>query len=115
MSGPAASPPLLRRVAARTGRRVALTFDGAAVEAHEGESVMTALLCAGAKVRRFEFAPADRAGFCLMGACQDCWLWREDGARVRACGETVREGMRLFSAPPDAPFSGDAPSSEDPA
>ena len=28
-------------------------------------------------LRAAEFGPEARAGFCLMGACQDCWVWQE--------------------------------------
>lgn len=102
--------PLLRRVAPRSGRRVAMRFDGAEIAAYEGESLLAALLAHGARLRRFEFAETDRAGFCLMGACQDCWVWREDGVRLRACSAPVEDGLRLFGEPPpyDAP-SYDAP------
>lgn len=100
MTDGTASLPLLRRVAPRKGARVAISFDGAPVEAYEGESVLAALLAHGAMLRRFEFADAARAGFCLMGACQDCWVWREDASKLRACGTDVVAGMRLFSEPP---------------
>ena len=99
---PRDAAPLLRRVAPRSGDRVDVSFDGVLIEAYEGESLLAALLSHGAKLRRFEFAPADRAGFCLMGACQDCWVWREDGGRLRACGVTVTRGLRLFSEWPGA-------------
>ena len=45
-----------------------------------------------------------RAGFCLMGACQDCWVWLADGPRVRACTTPVAEGMHVLThAPPEFP------------
>ena len=97
-----AGPPLLRRVAARKGRALTIHFDGAPVGAFEGESVLAALLAHGARLRRFEFGPGDRAGFCLMGACQDCLVWLDDGSSLRACGVVAREGMRLSSRPPGA-------------
>lgn len=96
------SPPLLRRVGARKGRALTIRFDGAPVEAFEGESLLAALLAHGTRLRRFEFAPADRAGFCLMGACQDCLVWLDDGSSLRACGALVREGMSLSSRPSGA-------------
>jgi len=45
-----------------------------------------------------------RAGFCLMGACQDCWVWLADHSRVRACTTVVADGMHVLStAPPGFP------------
>ena len=43
-------------------------------------------------LRRHEFSDEARAGFCLMGACQDCWVWLADGRRVRACTTRGRRG-----------------------
>lgn len=84
----------------RPARRFFL--DGAEIAALEGDSLLTAILSARGSLRRAEFGPEPRAGFCLMGACQDCWLWREDGARLRACSTPVAEGMRLLSAAPQS-------------
>ena len=100
MSG-AGPTALMRRVAPRVGARFVVIFDGERIEAYEGESVLTALLAHGAKLRRFEFAEQDRAGFCLMSACQDCWVWRADGGKLRACSTTGSKGLPLFSGPPD--------------
>lgn len=66
-----------------------------------GDTVLTAVLHGRKALREGEFDGSARAGFCLMGACQDCWLWQEDGARLRACSTMLREGMRLRSAAPD--------------
>jgi len=52
------------------------------------------MLTNGDVLRRLEFGGAPRAGFCLMGACQDCWVWMDDGGRVRAC-------TREFDRAPD--------------
>jgi aerobic-type carbon monoxide dehydrogenase small subunit (CoxS/CutS family) len=48
-------------------------------------------------VRAAEFEDGARAGFCLMGACQDCWVSLEDGTRLRACTSFVAEGMRIVT------------------
>ena len=37
-----------------------------------------------------------RAGFCLMAACQDCWVRLADGRRVRACSTVVEPGMAVM-------------------
>ena len=80
---------------------VHLFVDGAEVSAYTGESVLVAVLTARNALRRHEFSDEMRAGFCLMGACQDCWVWLADHSRVRACTTPVVNGMHvLTSAPP---------------
>lgn len=77
--------------------RVAVGFvvDGEAVSALQGDTLLTAMLQHGGHVRQSEFGGEKRAGFCLMGACQDCWVWTADGARLRACSTEVAEGMAV--------------------
>jgi len=94
-----ASRGQFRRVAARQGERVTLSFDGAPVEAVAGDSILAALLQSGTLLRRLEFGGEPRAGFCLMGACQDCWVWSAEGGRLRACTTAVAPGMQLFAQP----------------
>lgn len=88
-----------RRVAVRTGQPATLSFDGAPIRATAGDSVLAALLENGALLRRLEFGGEPRAGFCLMGACQDCWVWSAEGGRIRACTTPVADGMALFTEP----------------
>lgn len=76
---------------------VTICVDGVAVRALSGDTVLTALLLAGIRLRDFEFGPGWRAGFCLMGACQDCWVLQENGGTIRACTSYVAEGMRLLT------------------
>jgi predicted molibdopterin-dependent oxidoreductase YjgC len=98
--GDDAAAPLLVRATVRDGAQVRFTFDGRALTAHAGETILVAILTQGPHLRAFEFAPAHRAGFCLMGACQDCWVWFEDGGRARACTTPITEGLRIVSRPP---------------
>ncbi|MDG4896885.1 (2Fe-2S)-binding protein [Mesorhizobium sp. WSM4976] len=94
-----------------TGRIVRLTefdraevqffLDGEKCSALAGDTVLTAILASGHALRNSEFGPEPRAGFCLMGACQDCWLWQERGPRLRACSTPVTEGMRLRTTTPE--------------
>jgi predicted molibdopterin-dependent oxidoreductase YjgC len=87
---------------AETGRApVVFHFDGRAVSGLQGDTVLTAVLSHNKVLRDAEFGPEARAGFCLMGACQDCWVWDEDGNRLRACSTEVRDGMRLRSSAPE--------------
>ncbi|REG51948.1 2Fe-2S iron-sulfur cluster protein [Paraburkholderia sp. BL6669N2] len=80
-------------------RRATLHFylDGEQVAALQGDTLLTAVLMQQRHVRESEFSGAPRAGFCLIGACQDCWMRTEDGKRVRACSTLVSEGMRVLT------------------
>jgi len=83
-----------------TGRsRVEIRVDGHSVSALEGDSLLTAVLSAGRVLRLSEFGDGARAGFCLMGACQDCWMWSADGGRLRACSTPVAAGMDVVTKP----------------
>ena len=77
-----------------------ILVDGAEVTAYAGESVLVAVLAARNALRRHEFSDEARAGFCLMGACQDCWVWLADHARVRACTTAVVDGMSILTGAP---------------
>jgi len=87
------------------GPPLRLLLDGAEVMACAGDSVLVAVLTARGALRRHEFSDEARAGFCLMGACQDCWVWLADGQRVRACTTLVAEGMHVLTGTP-AEFPG---------
>ena len=77
-----------------------LLIDGAPASALEGDTLLVALLVHGRRVRTSEFGDGTRAGFCLMGACQDCWVWDDAGRRLRACSTVVVEGMSVRTTPP---------------
>jgi 2Fe-2S iron-sulfur cluster binding domain len=87
---------LFQRLVARTGARVPFTIDGEAVEAREGDLLMTAILLHRPALRRFEFGGEPRSGFCMMAACQDCWVLLADGRRLRACSTPVEPGMAVI-------------------
>lgn len=89
---------LLHRVAEATGREpVRFTLDGAPASALAGDTVLTAVLTQGAQLRRNEFSGLPRAGFCMMGACQDCWIATGEGERLRACSTFIAPGMALVT------------------
>jgi predicted molibdopterin-dependent oxidoreductase YjgC len=67
------------------------------MEALEGDTVLTAILTARGHLRIAEFTEAPRAGFCLMGACQDCWVATADGASLRACTTPVTTGLTIVT------------------
>jgi D-hydroxyproline dehydrogenase subunit gamma len=79
--------------------RAPLTFylDGREATALAGDTVLTAVLMQQQRVRDSEFSGEPRAGFCLIGACQDCWVRTEDGARIRACSTPLAAGMRIVT------------------
>jgi predicted molibdopterin-dependent oxidoreductase YjgC len=81
---------------------VNLTVDGTAVQALSGDSLMVAVLTNAQVLRQSEFDSGRRAGFCLMGACQDCWVWTRSGERLRACSSEVREGLDIITRLPEA-------------
>lgn len=85
----------LQRLAETSRPAVSFTLDGAPLAALEGDSLLTAILAQDGYLRASEFGDGLRAGFCLMGACQDCWVNLEGGGRVRACTTPIAEGMRV--------------------
>lgn len=77
---------------------VQCTVDGRRVEARAGQTVLSVLLLNGHFVRRHDVDGAMSSGFCLMGACQDCWVWFGPDRRGRACSTPVADGMRICTA-----------------
>jgi predicted molibdopterin-dependent oxidoreductase YjgC len=81
---------------AETGRpQVAFTLDGAPASGLAGDTLLVAILATDGRVRMSEFGDGPRAGFCWMGACQDCWVTVEGRGRMRACSTPLEAGMRL--------------------
>jgi hypothetical protein len=91
----------LVRLAETVRPPVPFRFDGQDMRGLAGDTVLTAILTGAGSLRPSEFGPERRAGFCLMGACQDCWIWAEDGSRLRACSTPLTAGMRLLSTAPE--------------
>ncbi|WP_424136222.1 (2Fe-2S)-binding protein [Roseomonas chloroacetimidivorans] len=89
--------PLLRRLGETDRPSIAFTIDGQPATGLEGDTLLTAILLNAAALRVSEFGDGPRAGFCLMGACQDCWVWTEEGERLRACGTPLAAGIRIVT------------------
>lgn len=88
---------LFQRLVQRPGPTISFTIDGIPAEARAGDLVIGAMLLHRRALRRFEFGAGERAGYCLMGACQDCWVTLADGRRVRACTTLVEPGMAVVT------------------
>lgn len=82
-----------------TPRTLSLTIDGVRVGVRDGDTLLSVLLRERGHVRRAEFGapPRLRAGFCLMGACQDCWITLGGGNRVRACTTLAKADMQIIT------------------
>lgn len=86
---------LLKRLARQGLPAVPFTLDGVACQGRTGDTVLTAVLTVADRLRTSEFSRAPRAGFCHMGACQDCWIITSEGRRIRACSTRLEAGMDL--------------------
>ena len=98
-------PSRFVRLAERERPVVAIRIDGEPAQALAGDTLLVALLTNGRRVRDSEFGDGPRAGFCLMGACHDCWVWTESGERLRACSTPVQDGMAVLTRPPETQWS----------
>lgn len=96
-------PPPERFVRLGEAGRPVIHFilNGREVKALQGDTLLTAMLSNGDYVRRSEFGNEKRAGFCLMSACQDCWVWNTAGQRLRACSTQVEAGMEVTTNSPE--------------
>lgn len=92
--------PLMSRFVrlAETERpRIPFEIDGKPFFALEGDTLLVAMLSNARAVRDSEFGDGSRAGFCMMAACQDCWVWTAKGEHIRACSTAVVAGMRILT------------------
>ena len=91
------SQALFSRLSETARERISFMLDGQVLQALQGDTIMTAILTQQSLLRHSEFGATARAGFCLMGACQDCWVDSESGQRYRACSTLLVPGMRLLT------------------
>ena len=94
------NPPERRfvRLGETERRAIQVWIDGRPVHALEGDTLLVALLSSTGHLRHSEFSEGVRSGFCLMGACQDCWVRDEQGKRLRSCSTPARDGMRILTS-----------------
>ncbi|MER9232940.1 (2Fe-2S)-binding protein [Mesorhizobium sp. M0622] len=90
-----------RRLGEEDRPRLVFSIDGQPAEGCKGDTLLVAMLTQIRHLRSSEFGDGDRAGFCLMGACQDCWLWTDTGERLRACTTSLAAGMRIATKAPE--------------
>lgn len=98
-------PPQLQRVAEIDRQLVEIQIDGWQLSAMVGDTILVAMLTQRGLLRQKQEGEAAGAGFCLMGACQDCWVWLEDGRRVRACTTYVEPSLSIRTTWPDQIFA----------
>ena len=75
--------------------RVALSVDGARLEAPEGQSLAAALLAAGRASLRPSPGGEPRGVYCGIGVCQECRVHVAGQGVVRACVTPVAGGMQV--------------------
>jgi aerobic-type carbon monoxide dehydrogenase small subunit (CoxS/CutS family) len=90
---------LLKRLAEGDRPAVTFTLDGQPASGLLGDTLLTAVLTSSEHLRGSDFSGQPRAGFCLMGACQDCWVGLADGRRVRACSTLLEPGQHITREP----------------
>ncbi|MCF4975202.1 (2Fe-2S)-binding protein, partial [Pseudomonas lactis] len=86
---------LFKRLSETQRPALAFTLDGQPATGLLGDTLLTAMLTCTEHLRGSDFSAERRAGFCLMGACQDCWVRLADGRRVRACSTPLEEGQAI--------------------
>ena len=86
-----------RRRYRRDEAPVPFILNGAGETGRRGDTVLTAILAVSGGLRRTEFTGETRAGFCLIGACQDCFVMTADGSRIRACSTVLQPGMAFIT------------------
>lgn len=90
---------LFKRLSETQRPALAFTLDGQPATGLLGDTLLTAILTCAEHLRSSDFSAERRAGFCLMGACQDCWVRLADGRRVRACSTLLEEGQAISRDP----------------
>ena len=94
---------LLKRLTEQDRPILPFTLDGKAASGLLGDTLLTAVLTQAEHLRGSDFSAQPRAGFCLMGACQDCWVKLGDGRRVRACSTLLEADLVIEREPGRTP------------
>lgn len=87
---------------------VAITVDGADVDAYDGETVAATLTRTGRVAwRTTRGAGAPRGLFCGIGICHDCLVTVNGVASIRACLEPIRAGDVIVTSEADPAPNGE--------
>lgn len=70
--------------------------DGEVVDGFEGDILMVVMFILGCVLCDSEFGDGCCLGFCLMGVCQDCWVWIVEGECLCVCIMVVVNGFFIF-------------------
>lgn len=77
-------------------KTVAFSFNGAPLQALEGEPIAAALLANDIRLlRRHEETGTPHGFYCAIGHCMECRIQVEGLGTVRACLTPVEEGMNI--------------------
>lgn len=87
---------MFKRLPETEGPAIAVTIDGEAFNAREGDSVAAALLASGrGHCRTTPVSGAKRAPYCMMGVCFDCLVTVDGIGNRQGCLVRVHDGMRI--------------------
>jgi len=74
--------------------RVTITFEGQQLQVPASETVIAAVMAAGAGYNRTSpISGAHRSGYCHMGVCYECLMEIDGIPNQQACTIQVRDGM----------------------
>jgi len=74
--------------------RVTITFEGTSLKVPAGETVIAAVMAAGAGYNRTTpISGAHRTAYCHMGVCFECLMEIDGVPNQQACTIQVRDGM----------------------
>ena len=83
------------RLGAAQRSDIEFSLDGEPAKAQSGDTLLTAILLVRSRLSKTR-STDPHAGFCLMGACQECWV-TADERLVRACSTLLAPGMRVVT------------------
>ena len=76
------------------GKKITIYLDSEPIEAHESDTIASALWAKGKRASRYTPERCDLRGlFCAIGYCSDCLMVVDDVPNTRTCVMPVRDGM----------------------
>lgn len=87
---------MFRRLDTIAAGEIRFSYEGREIVARAGNSVAAALLAAGeTALRETAVSGAQRAPYCMMGACFDCLVEIDGVGNRQACLTPVASGMQV--------------------